>query len=171
PQNSELINQTSITADKHGNPYIATYYRDENSDVPQYRVIYLDKKENWQNIALNFRKTAFSLSGTGTKKIPISRPQILFYNKFLSKKIFLIFRDEERGYRASMAVCSNLKKNKWKITDITDYSLGDWEPTYDTELWKTKKRLHLFLQETNQGDGEQNTNTEAQPITVKAVKH
>ena len=35
PQNSELINQTSMTVDKKGNHYIATYWRDSDSSVPQ----------------------------------------------------------------------------------------------------------------------------------------
>ena len=36
PQNCELINQTSMSADAEGNPYIATYWRDPDSNVPQY---------------------------------------------------------------------------------------------------------------------------------------
>ena len=34
-QNSELINQTSMAADSRGNPYIASYWRDAASLVPQ----------------------------------------------------------------------------------------------------------------------------------------
>lgn len=33
PQNSELINQTSMSADAGGNPYIATYWRSSDSEV------------------------------------------------------------------------------------------------------------------------------------------
>ena len=42
PQNSELINQTGMTADVDGHPYIATYWRDAGSAVPQYRLVWHD---------------------------------------------------------------------------------------------------------------------------------
>jgi hypothetical protein len=29
-----------------------------------------------------------------------------------------------------------------------------WEPSYDTELWKISKILHIYLQKVGQGDGE-----------------
>lgn len=45
PQNSELINQTSMTADSSGRPYIATYWRDENDSIPQYRLVWHNGEE------------------------------------------------------------------------------------------------------------------------------
>jgi hypothetical protein len=169
PQNSELINQTSMTTDHDGNPYIATYYRKPGSGIPQYHIIYLDKNKQWQDVSLDFRKTPFSLSGMGTKKIPIARPQILCSEKGNQKQWMLIFRDEERGSKVSMATCSGLSDNQWKIEDLTDYPVGEWEPTYDTELWKEKQALHLFIQKVNQGDGEQNSDMEAQPVSIMEV--
>ena len=76
PQNSELINQTSMTADKKGNPYIATYWRDADSDVPQYRLVWFDGF-NWKQNKVSQRTTPFSLSGGGTKMIPIARPRLV----------------------------------------------------------------------------------------------
>jgi hypothetical protein len=78
----------------------------------------------------------------------------------------LIFRDEERGNKVSIATCENFPQSRWQITDLTDYSVGDWEPTYDTELWKEKRTLHLFVQKVLQGDGEQHTNLDAQPVSI-----
>src|SRR5690606_22492389 len=60
PQNHELINQTSMYVDKKGIPYIASYWCSEQSKVPQYHVIYLDK-DGWQVKDLGFRTQAFSL--------------------------------------------------------------------------------------------------------------
>jgi rhamnogalacturonyl hydrolase YesR len=169
-QNSELINQTSMTADSDGNPYIATYYRAAGSDAPQFHVIYTDSGGQWKDISTGFRKTPFSLKGAGTKKIPISRPLLVCSSgNGSAKQWYLIFRDEERGSRVSMAVCSDLQENKWTVSDLTDYSVGDWEPTFDTELWKNKNALHLFVQKTLQNDGERNSELEAQPITVLKV--
>ncbi len=164
PQNSELINQTSMTADENGNPYIATYYRKQNSKVPQYHVIYL-KNGQWNDLDLGFRKTAFSLKGGGAKQIPISRPQILSGNN----KIYLIFRDAERNKWASIAVCDDPAKNKWVVTDLTSYSLGDWEPSYDTELWKNKGILNVFCQNVEQVDGEGVADIRPQPVSVLNV--
>ena len=101
-QKSELINQTSMSADENGNPYIATYWRDQKDSVPQYHIIY-KKNGVWKVNNLNFRKTVFSLSGMGTKRIPVSRPQVIVWQN----KIALIFRDEERGNKVSIAIKEN----------------------------------------------------------------
>lgn len=166
PEKSELINQTSMVADANGNPYIATYYREANSTVPQYHLIYLDSKK-WQIKNLGFRKTPFSLGGMGTKRIPIARPQIIAWpspNNTLSA--LLIFRDAERGNKVSVAACNNLIKNQWKIQDIDPAYVGSWEPTYDTELWKEKGALHLFVQRVEQADGEGKADIPAQMVEV-----
>lgn len=150
PQNSELINQTSMTADKKGHPYIATYWRDPASSVPQYRLVWHDGKI-WRMQQIGERKTPFSLSGGGTKMIPIARPRVVSDGK----RAYYIFRDEERGSRVSIATCPDLKKGKWEIEDVTDFSVGAWEPNYDINLWNTQNKLHIYVQPTLQGDGEQ----------------
>ena len=165
PQKSELINQTSMSTDEIGKPFIATYWRESNSQVPQYHLVYLSNNK-WQMLNLNFRKTAFSLSGVGTRKIPIARPQILV--KGSGKKIAaaLIFRDEERGNKPSVAIINKIKKKEWKIMDLAEVDLGSWEPTYDTELWKEKHVLHLFTQNVVQVTGEGRANIPPQLINV-----
>ena len=164
-QKSELINQTSMFADVDGYPYIATYWREENSTIPQYHLVY--KTHNgWQKEIMDFRKTAFSLSGAGTKKIPISRPQIIAWRNGKKLAAALIFRDEERGNKVSGAINKNLGKDRWSIIDLSSASVGSWEPTYDTELWKEKHLLHLFLQNVEQADAEGNATIPAQIIGV-----
>ncbi len=66
----------------------------------------------------------------------------------------MIFRDEERGGKVSAAICRDLHEGKWTVRDLTAFSVGSWEPTYDTELWKEKGILHVFVQNVEQGDGE-----------------
>lgn len=153
PQKRELINQTSMFADAVGNPYIATYWREEGDSVPQYHLVFNNGKK-WKMQNLLFRSTPFSLSGTGSKSIPISRPQIVAKQKRSKLAAAIIFRDEERGSKASVAINKNLKRNKWKIKDLSEHSLGSWEPSYDTELWKERGVLHLFTQNVVQIDGE-----------------
>jgi hypothetical protein len=153
PQKSELINQTSMFADAKGKVFIAGYWRDANETVPQYHLVF-KTDGSWKVSNLNFRKTAFSLSGSGTKRIPISRPQIIAWPNNGHYAAGLLFRDEERGNKASIALNDHLGSGNWKIKDLTETSTGNWEPTYDTELWKSKGILSLFLQNVTQIDGE-----------------
>lgn len=157
PQNSELINQTSMTADRDGQPYIASYWRDAGSSVPQYRVVYRNG-EGWQVRNLGFRTTAFSLSGQGTKRIPIARPQIMVNldegKDSRATRAVLVFRDEERGSKVSVASTADIADGKWQISDLTSTSVGSWEPSFDTEWWRRSGVLSLFVQEVQQVDGE-----------------
>ncbi|SHE30702.1 alpha-l-rhamnosidase [Dysgonomonas macrotermitis] len=169
PQNSELINQTSMSTDNEGKPYIASYWRTENSDVPQYHVVYHDGKE-WHDLNLGFRNTPFSLKGHGTKRIPISRPQIIAKQEREKTSLYLLFRDEERGEKASVAICKDLNNKKWEIKDLTNFPVNAWEPSYDTELWRTQQKLHVFVQKVEQIDGEKTADVTSQPVQVLEVE-
>ena len=164
PQNSELINQTSMSADSKGHPYIATYWRDADSTIPQYRIIYHDGKE-WQTQQVSDRSQPFSLKGGGTKMIPIARPRILVDGK----KAWLLFRDEERSSRLSVSATSDIRKGKWETTDLTSYPVNAWEPTIDVELWKDRRIICVFVQNTYQGDGEKALFREPTKVSVVRV--
>ena len=169
PQKSELINQTSMTADEDGEPYIATYFRTAGSTIPQYQLIYFEGK-TWLVKQVLDRKTAFSLSGGGTKKIPISRPQIIV-NKANGKiTALMLYRDEEKGRVASVASCKDLSTNVWTNKNMTKISLDNWEPSYDTELCKQSKKLQIFIQKAGQGDGEKLENIAPQPVYIVEYK-
>ncbi|MEQ1799232.1 MAG: BNR repeat-containing protein [Lacibacter sp.] len=165
PQKSELINQTSMFADASSNPYIASYWREKDDSIPQYHLIY-KKGKQWQVQNLGFRKTPFSLSGAGTKRIPISRPQIIAWPTGKTISVAIILRDEERGGKISAAISSDITKSKWKIKDLLNTSVGSWEPSYDTELWKQKSILHLFVQKTDQADAEGKSDMMPQMVQV-----
>ena len=164
PQNSELINQTSMCKDADGHPYIVTYWREADSDVPQYRVVWNDGKQ-WQMRPVVERTLAFSLKGGGTKMIPIARPRIVVDGN----KAYFVFRDAERGSKVSMAYTKDLRQGEWKVKDLTDFPVEAWEPSLDTELWKQQKRLHLFVQTTYQGDGEKTVDKVPTPVYVLEV--
>lgn len=165
PQNNELINQTSMAADAEGNPYIATYWRGRDSNIPQYRLVYFDGAK-WQTSQIGERRTPFTLSGGGTKRIPISRPQVIVAANGGKRKVIVIFRDAERGSRVSAAVCDGLPGCKWAIRDLTEKSVGMWEPTYDQSLWSRKRELHLFTQFVGQGDAETLEETAPQMVSI-----
>lgn len=161
PQKSELINQTSMTTDERGRPYIATYWRDLDSLVPQYRVVYFDGK-NWKMSQVGERKTPFSLGGGGTKRIPIARPQIVVQNG----RVTVIIRDEERESKVSAAMTNDINSGKWTITDLTETSVGMWEPSFDNELWRTRGLLDIFIQRVGQGDGEKLEDIAPQMVSI-----
>jgi len=169
PENSNLINQTSMYADKNGIPYIATYYTAKADSVTQFFLIYKDHN-NWKTVQMTQRKTPFSLKGGGTKKIPISRPQVLVDDKNEQIQVILIYRDIEYDNKITLAINQDSDFTIWHTRLITDYSVGSWEPSYDTELWRRYKKLHLFVQKVGQGDSETLENLPAQYIKIYEIE-
>jgi hypothetical protein len=70
-----------------------------------------------------------------------------------------------------MAVNKIYRNNKWKLADLNEAGVGEWEPTYDTELWKNKKQLHLFVQKVAQADKEGVTKNPPQMVQVLQVEN
>jgi hypothetical protein len=69
----------------------------------------------------------------------------------------------------SVAVCNNIALNQWQISDLTNFAVGSWEPTYDTELWKSDKKLHLFVENVQQVDGEGVATAQPEMVNVLEV--
>lgn len=153
PQKSDLINQTSMTADDNSNPYIATYYQDKGDLAPHVYIIY-HNGEKWDQLKVGHRTLDFDLSGGGTRSIPISRPVVLHSNNSGGSKLHVIYRDEEHNDKASLKTIELGMASNWETTILTETGLDRWEPTFDTELWKNKGVLNLFIQKVGQGSGE-----------------
>lgn len=171
PKNSELINQTSMTTDAAGHPYIATYWRDSGSRIPQYHIVFQNAGK-WQSRSLGFLNRRFSLSGTGTKQIPISRPQVFAWqgqkSGGLVTHIGLLFRSAEMGNKVAVAYMNDVNDTTslWKIRTLSDQDEAAWEPSFDTELWKSRSRMDVFIQRTPQADHEGKTVTPPQMVSV-----
>lgn len=159
PPGSELINQTSMTTDENELPLIAGYWREPGDVAPQIRVVRFDGKK-WQVATATARRLSFSLSGGGTKRIPLSRPLILVRKK----SVIVIYRDEERGNRVSAAVSRDFAN--WRTIDLAPADVRMWEPTFDASVWREKRRLSLFVQRVGQGDGEKLEDLAPQPVEV-----
>lgn len=123
-------------------------------------------KIKWKTLQITNRETPFSLSGGGTKKIPVSRPQIVVNDHNDPVTIYLIYQDIERESKVSINVSMDIDTNRWLVYDITDFSVNSWEPSYDTELWKDSAILNIFVQKVGQGDGETLEDLPAQPVYV-----
>lgn len=169
PQGHELINQTSMTTDSKGRPYIATYWRDEQADIPQYRVVFHDGAK-WRVSSLGKQTIAFRLGGTGTRRIPISRPQILADATGSADRAYLLFRDEGRGNKVSVAICDDLSRGQWRLEDLTTSSVGQWEPTFDSVLWQRQKLVHMFVQRAEQRDDEGVVNVPPEMVYILGWK-
>ena len=161
PQNSELINQTSMTADTLSHPYIATYWRSEDSEVPQYRIVWHDG-EQWHTSQVANRTEPFSLSGGGTKMIPVSRPRIVVDGN----RIALIVRDAERGSHPALYVSETGPEGEWKYLPLTSFSVDAWEASFDIPRWQRKGILSIFIQNTHQGDGERTIPSDPTPVYI-----
>lgn len=162
PQGSELINQTSMTINSAGEPVIATYWKLGGNSSPQYHIVWQDGNE-WRSRQITQRNSPFSLSGGGTKRIPISRPQIVAGH---NQRLYVIYRDFERGGGISVATSTDPDYREWNIADIYSDSVEMWEPTYDPQAWNEYGKLHLFVQKVGQGDGETLEELEPQPVSI-----
>ncbi len=160
PQNSEMINTTSIQVDSNGHPAICTYWRESNSNIPQYHVVYYNG-ETWQHTQVTQRTTPFSLSGGGTKKIPISRPKLLIGP---DNRMHMIYRDVER--KSFITVASSTNRKDWTYEDISPYTVSDWEPSYDPAYWAEAGVMHIYMQNAGQGDGETTTDLPPQMVSI-----
>lgn len=168
PQNSNLINQTAMSTDTIGNPYIATYFKENK--ITQYQVIFLEN-DIWKKKNTGFRKTSFQLGGGGTKRIPISRPEILIDNSRKKNKVNILFRDLERGNKVSLAY-SDLDSNlPWKVINLSKKAVGEWEPNYDLSLWNNQQQLNIFYQKVTQIDGERVANIKPSKVKVLQIKN
>ncbi len=167
-QNSNLINQTSMTSDKHGNVFICTYYKSVAGQNTNLQLIYNTGGE-WKNSTITQRNLDFDLSGTGSRSIPISRPQVLVSDKNERTEIIVVYRDEEHGDQLCL-VRSSFPEFNWHFEVYNTGTLGRWEPSFDTGLWKRSKIIHLFYQHVGQGNNETSISMNAQKVGVIMIK-
>lgn len=150
PQKSSYINQTSMTLAPDGMPLIASYWEPEGETGAQYHVVFqLD--ERWEVRQVSNRQSRFALRGRGTKRIPLSRPQIL---SDTLGRAYMLFRDWERGGVPSVAISQPPHYTAWETYDLASVQVNAWEPNVDALLWQRTGILHLLLQNVGQGDGE-----------------
>ncbi len=161
PQNSQLINQTSMCSDSEGNPYIVSYWQKEGR--PQYQLIYKDS--TWKTRQLGFRKGNFNLNGMGTKSIPISRPLAVLLERRGKKTLIMLSRDAEQG-NVLEASCLDLTVGRLSSSTLYSSNLGSWEPTIDQGRWDSHKVLSVFLQPVQQQDAEGLKATPASRVSV-----
>lgn len=159
PQGSNLVNQTSMTSDPDGNPYIATYFRRAGSAVTEVQLVYRAPGDaGWRQESISRRKEDFELSGRGSRSLPISRPLIVSRRVADGIELHVIYRDAEYDDMAVLASSfrrtDDTRPGSWTITPISSGPLDRWEPTMDSVLWRERGQLHLYQQAVGQLDAE-----------------
>ncbi|MEJ2501819.1 MAG: BNR-4 repeat-containing protein, partial [Gemmatimonadota bacterium] len=163
PQQSGLINQTTMTVDADGRPVIASYWRDPGSEVPQYRLVRHDGV-GWRVSSVGRRSSPFRLEGGGTRRIPLSRPLVVGGPTGLH----VVFRDVERGGGISLASAADPGRENWTIRELFAAHVGLWEPVHDPVAWQRDGELHLLVQRVGQGEAE--TLEDVPPQTVRVLE-
>ena len=170
PMNSGLINQTSMCVNENNEPLIATYWKAKEDSVVQYKVLYLQQGK-WLLANTGFRSQAMNTGGTGTRHAAISRPQLVSWQSRGKQSVALVFRDEAFGNRVSLALTEDISKTSWRLWHSAAAPVGFWEPSYDTELWRRKKRLDLFVLYSNAGrDNDKEMKPSESQVSVHALR-
>ncbi|MBO7566091.1 MAG: BNR repeat-containing protein [Bacteroidales bacterium] len=161
PQNSNLINQTSMATDPDGRPYIATYYRKDS--ITNYHLIYWDGNR-MNDVIVGNRTTDFDLGGVGTLHPPISRPLAITDGKM----VYYFVRDSQEDSAPTMyyAAIQTGRQPIFHCIHLAADNLDAWEPIVDLALWKQQHRILLFVQKTAQQHGDRPTD---QPPTMVKV--
>lgn len=168
PQGSSLINQTSMTVDQQGNPYIATYFKADGDSCTQFHVIY---KQNgmWKSSVATTRTLDFELGGVGSRSIPVSRPQLVVLSNEKEQQLALIYRDEEVDNHVVMASTTISEAFNWNSQIISPFSVDRWEPSYHAEFLRRNIMLHLYYQKVGQGQGETSVALEPQMVKILEI--
>lgn len=155
PKGRSLMNPPSIAVDANGHPIIANYWCPEGSPVPQYHIVRHDGK-TWKVSQVTQRTSAFVLSGTSTKRPPISRSAMLATTGLRgAQELHLVYRDDERDGRIVVVSCRDLAAASpaWSVRDLTASPVGAWEPSIDPEQAIRRGQLHMLVQRVEQRDG------------------
>jgi hypothetical protein len=175
PQNSSFINQTSMTVDANNNPFIASYWAPGTTgstnanDAPnsttnnpnrQYMLVYYTGT-TWKTSQVSDRTsdTAFDTSGADVRDL--GRPIVLIDK---AGRVLVVTRSENTAmgsydnpatpnndivvYWNTVTSLDSADPSAWQQIDIdpTGTNMGEYEPTYDMNLWQMNNTLDLFYE-------------------------
>ncbi|MGL1958737.1 MAG: BNR-4 repeat-containing protein [Colwellia sp.] len=176
PQNHKLMNPPVVAADKHSNPFIASYWSDTPTDKPRYHVVFVQKDEKkptdkvlWQEIKAPEVAENFELSGKGTKNPPISRAVLLVESDWHNSWFHLIYRDDFKDGNIIASTVKDLKTPKWQHRVLVTENMGAWEPSIDIAQWNRLKQAHLLIQKVGQDDGNDAKSLDLAPSDIKLL--
>ncbi|HUB25605.1 MAG TPA: BNR-4 repeat-containing protein [Tepidisphaeraceae bacterium] len=169
PQNSSLINQSWMTVDKNNNPVIATWLTPDgnasegvslsNNPNRQYMLYYYTGTQ-WDASQITDRQNDTEFDTSGDYVRDLARPVVLIDN---SNRVLVVTRSEDSGliggaipttlannnivvYWNTMASLDSPNPAAWNAITLDTANMGEWEPTYDEQLWQTTNTLDLFYE-------------------------
>ncbi len=162
PENSSFINQTSMTVDNSNNPLIATYLApnwntNTNSGDPnrQY-VLYYYSDGQWKSTQITDRTSDTAIDTSGNDVRDLGRPIVLVDKQ---GRVLVVTRSEDTamGSYGSTSTpnndlvvyyCTNLSSGNptWNSVTLNTTDMGEYEPTYDQNLWQSENELSLFFE-------------------------
>ncbi|CAB3806015.1 BNR repeat-containing protein [Paraburkholderia fynbosensis] len=144
---SNLMNQCSMAVDSLNRPHIV-YYADDSNGIPQYQYLRYDGSL-WHHQIISKRARPFTLTGSGTLQIPISRPEIVLDR---NDNAYIITRgDHSRG--RMVATVLRAPGYVWvpdNVQTIWEEDLGFSEPIIDRVRWAQENVLSLLVQYNEQ---------------------
>ena len=146
PENSTLINQTSMTVDKNDHPVVASWWAPGTADgdfTRQYMLAYYDGSA-WKTSQITNRPPEPLQSDSTVRDL--GRPIVMVDD---DNRTIVVMRYDHHGDVVTVGYSTD--KQHWDLVDLTATGLGDWEPTYDAALWQRENKLHLLYQPSNLG--------------------
>lgn len=148
---TNLMNQCSMALDSSGDPHIA-FYANDAGGIPQYFHLWL-KSGQWKIQNVGQRTSPFDINGAGTLNLPISRPEILIDDQDNAHVIFRGDISNNRVAVQSAAPPEYISKSENQMC-LWDVDLGSSEPILDRTNWLENQVLTLYLQYSEQQNGD-----------------
>ncbi|TWT90260.1 hypothetical protein Mal64_06450 [Pseudobythopirellula maris] len=146
PEGSSLINQTSTAVDQHDNPIIASWWApgsQQGDHTRQYMLAHYDGAE-WRTSQITNRPPESKTGGGSVREL--GRPIVMVDD---DDRTLVVMRYEERGN--VITVAHSKDRENWDFVDLTTEDLGDYEPSFDRELWEQENVLNLLYQPVGLG--------------------
>lgn len=154
PEQSTLINQSTMTLDRDGNPVLATWYAPkaaQGDHTRQYMLNYYDGSA-WRASQITQRPGEAKQDDTTVRDL--ARPIVLVDD---AGRTLVVMRYKDSASSAGGGVPTSTNNNdivvgfsddkqNWNFLTLATADMGIWEPAYDAQLWATENKLSLFYQ-------------------------
>ncbi len=162
PPGSNLINQCSSAMDSHDRLHIV-FYADDLDGIPQYQHLWFNGHV-WQCDVITSRTTDFELSGKGTLRIPISRPEIVIDH---ADRVYVIYRGDLTG---DCMVSQRLDPPHYappgKTVVLWNENLDHSEPVIDRIRWERDGILSMLIQKNHQPNHDRSEDVSPETVWI-----
>lgn len=171
PQHSNLMNSPAVASDEAGRPYVTTCWSPAPGAPPRFHVLHHDGG-SWRVIDGPPRTTTFTLSGGGTKSLPISRGVTLVETRGGARRLHLVYRDADAPADGGVVVASRdwPGDTPWTLRSLAAWPVGAWEPAIDPAAWSGARRLQMLVQRVSQRDGDDRTGAGVGPTPIGVLE-